>query len=131
MNNKNNILKPKLSPILNPVFLSLFCEKRKYNLENFLSCLFKQKIKIDKIETEHSLQRSRPEEKISRIDVYATTEDEREIIIEIQLKDPHNMPERLQFSNCSKLAKQLESGDNYKNFVLLSLLVFSILEFQN
>ncbi len=123
--------KPKLLPILNPVFLSLFSSKRKYNLENFLSCILKEKIKITKVLTEYSTQRSRPKEKISRLDVYATTQNNQEIIIELQLRDPHNMPERLQFSNCVKIAKQLESGDNYAELcpvISIGLFYFEILE---
>ena len=128
---QSNEKKPKLLPILNPVFLSLFSSKRKYNLENFLSCILKEKIKITKVLTEYSIQHSRPKEKISRLDVYATTQNNQEIIIEVQLRNPHNMPERLQFSNCVKIAKQLESGDNYSELcpvISIGLFYFEIPE---
>lgn len=121
-------LYPKLDPTLDPVFQTLFSNNRKYNLEYLIFLITKRRFNITKVENEYSFNRSNPKEKIGRIDIFAISETGEEFIIEIQLINPFNMAERLQYSNCSKISKQLVRGDDYKS--LHPVISIGILKFE-
>ena len=111
---KNTTKKDILDPLLDPVFQTLFNNERKENTENLVSCILGQRIKIKKIENEYSLTRSSNTEKVGRLDLYAETYDETSFIIELQLENKFNMAQRLIFSNCAKISKQLKRGNDFK-----------------
>jgi len=128
--NSNILLKPKYDV----VFQSLFSDKNKKETGYLISAILDKNVEVIKVNTEFSNIREFPEEKIGRLDLLAETSENELVHIELQLVDKKNTIDRLLYSMCENLSKQLNRGDDYKKIrktITIALLDFELDELKD
>lgn len=119
-----------LSPKVDFVFKRIFGnEKRPEILISFLNAVMKPKNPITKVKIKNSdIDKEHIEDKYSRLDIKATTNNGEEVNIEIQVKNEYNMIRRSLYYWSKMYEGQLGEGDNYRK--LSKTVCINILDFK-
>lgn len=134
MNERNKRMKSLLlNPKIDFVFKKIFgSEEHPEVLISFLNAVLKQKNKIVEVEIKNSdIEKSYIEDKFSRLDVKAKTNNKEIINIEIQLKNEYNMIQRSLYYWSKLYENQLNEGDRYDKLsrtVCINILDFKYLK---
>ncbi len=121
-----SLLDPKVDFIFKLIFGN---EKHPKILISFLNAVIKPKNRITSVVIQNTeLEKKHIEDKFSRLDVKATT-NEREIVnIEIQLKNENNMIKRALFYMSKNYSIQLKQGEDYS--IISKTISINILRFK-
>lgn len=126
---KSLLLNPKIDFVLKKIFGS---EEHPDVLISFLNAVLKQKNKIVEVEIKNSdIEKAYIEDKFSRLDVKAKTNNKEIINIEIQLKNEYNMIQRSLYYWSKLYEEQLNEGDRYDKLsrtVCINILDFKYLK---
>ena len=123
---KSLLLNPKIDFVFKKIFGS---EEHPDVLISFLNAVLKQKNKIVEVEIKNSdIEKAYIEDKFSRLDVKAKTNNKEIINIEIQLKNEYNMIQRSLYYWSKLYEEQLNEGDRYAK--LSSTVCINILDFK-
>lgn len=122
-----------LNPKIDFVFKKIFgWEEHPDVLISFLNAVLKQKNKIVEVEIKNSdIEKAYIEDKFSRLDVKAKTNNKEIINIEIQLKNEYNMIQRSLYYWSKLYEEQLNEGDRYDKLsrtVCINILDFKYLK---
>ncbi|MCK8825654.1 Rpn family recombination-promoting nuclease/putative transposase [Fuchsiella alkaliacetigena] len=129
---KKDLLDPKVDFVFKKIFGS---EKRTNILIAFLNAVFQAKgtekeiveVKIDNAE----INKDWDEDKLSRLDIKATADNNKKINIEIQLKNQYNMTRRSLYYWSKLYSSQLKKGQEYSTLnktVAINILNFDYLK---
>ncbi|MCK8824106.1 Rpn family recombination-promoting nuclease/putative transposase [Fuchsiella alkaliacetigena] len=129
---KKDLLDPKVDFVFKKIFGS---EKRPNILIAFLNAVFQAKgtereiveVKIDNAE----INRDWDEDKLSRLDVKATADNNKKVNVEIQLKNQYNMTRRSLYYWSKLYSSQLKEGQEYSTLnktVAINILNFDYLK---
>lgn len=126
-------MKGLLDPKVDFVFKNIFgSPKNPKILISFLNATLKPKSKITSVEIKATdIEKQFIEDKYSRLDVKATTNNEEIINIEIQLKNEHNMIKRSMYYLSKMYEEQLGEGDDYSKIgrtICINILNFKYLK---
>lgn len=106
------ILSPKVDFVFKKIFGS---EENKSILISFLNATLKPKNEIISVELKNTdIEKDYIQDKLSRLDVKATTSNKEVINIEIQLKNQYNMIKRTLYYWSKIYEEQISEGNNYK-----------------
>lgn len=123
---KSLLLNPKIDFVFKKIFGS---EEHPEVLISFLNAVLKQKNKIVEVEIKNSdIEKAYIEDKFSRLDVKAKTNNKEIINIEIQLKNEYNMIQRSLYYWSKLYEDQLNEGDRYDK--LSRTICINILDFK-
>lgn len=123
---KSLLLNPKIDFVFKKIFGS---EEHPEVLISFLNAVLKQKNKIVEVEIKNSdIEKAYIEDKFSRLDVKAKTNNKEIINIEIQLKNEYNMIQRSLYYWSKLYEEQLNEGDRYDK--LSRTICINILDFK-
>lgn len=126
---KSLLLNPKIDFVFKKIFGS---EEHPDVLISFLNAVLKQKNKIVEVEIKNSdIEKAYIEDKFSRLDVKAKTNNKEIINIEIQLKNEYNMIQRSLYYWSKLYEEQLNEGDRYDKLsrtVCINILDFKYLK---
>lgn len=126
---KSLLLNPKIDFVFKKIFGS---EEHPEVLISFLNAVLKQKNKIVEVEIKNSdIEKAYIEDKFSRLDVKAKTNNKEIINIEIQLKNEYNMIQRSLYYWSKLYEEQLNEGDRYDKLsrtVCINILDFKYLK---
>lgn len=126
---KSLLLNPKIDFVFKKIFGS---EEHPDVLISFLNAVLKQKNKIVEVEIKNSdIEKAYIEDKFSRLDVKAKTNNREIINIEIQLKNEYNMIQRSLYYWSKLYEEQLNEGDRYDKLsrtVCINILDFKYLK---
>lgn len=119
-----------LSPKVDFVFKKIFGNENKPEiLISFLNAVIKPKNLITKVVIKNSdIDKEHIEDKYSRLDIKATTSNNEEVNIEIQVKNEYNMIERSLYYWSKMYEGQLSEGDSYDK--LTRTVCINILDFK-
>ena len=122
-----------LDPKMDFVFKNIFgSEKHPNILISFLNATLKPKDLITEVEIKNTdLNKGYIEDKFSRLDVKATTNNNEIINIEIQLKNEYNMIKRSLYYWSKLYSEQLNEGEDYsllKRTICINILNFKYLK---
>ncbi|MDR3594798.1 Rpn family recombination-promoting nuclease/putative transposase [Clostridium sp.] len=122
-----------LDPKVDFVFKNIFgSEKNPEILISFLNATLKPENKITSVKIKGTdIAKQFIEDKYSRLDVKATTNNNEIINIEIQLKNEHNMIKRSMYYLSKMYEEQLEEGEDYSKLgrtVCINILNFKYLK---
>ena len=110
------------------MFKAFFSRKENEEcLQEFISCILKEKVKIKKVEHDARLEQLAKEDKYGILDIDVTLEDGKEINIEMQLKNYNNMEERTTFYASKKITSQKNIGKYYEG--LKKVVIIAILDY--
>ena len=124
----------KVNPLNDLVFKKVMGEQgNEVQLKAFLEAVLGRELKSVKIDGAMELTPDIIGNKLSRLDVLATIDDDTEINVEVQLKDHKNMGKRTLFYWGRRFGNELKAGkDNdyiiLPNFITINLLGFDYLE---
>ncbi|MDU4934883.1 MAG: Rpn family recombination-promoting nuclease/putative transposase [Peptostreptococcaceae bacterium] len=126
-------MKSLLNPKIDFVFKKIFgSEEHPEVLISFLNAVLKPKNKIVEVEIKNSdIEKTYIEDKFSRLDVKAKTNNREIINIEIQLKNEYNMIQRSLYYWSKLYEEQLNEGDRYDKLsrtVCINILNFKYLK---
>ena len=123
---KSLLLNPKIDFVFKKIFGS---EEHPEVLISFWNAVLKQKNKIVEVEIKNSdIEKAYIEDKFSRLDVKAKTNNKEIINIEIQLKNEYNMIQRSLYYWSKLYEDQLNEGDRYDK--LSRTICINILDFK-
>lgn len=126
---KSLLLNPKIDFVFKKIFGS---EEHPEVLISFLNAVLKQKNKIVEVEIKNSdIEKAYIEDKFSRLDVKAKTNNKEIINIEIQLKNEYNMIQRSLYYWSKLYEDQLNEDDRYDKLsrtICINILDFKYLE---
>lgn len=126
---KSLLLNPKIDFVFKKIFGS---EEHPDVLISFLNAVLKQKNKIVEVEIKNSdIEKAYIEDKFSRLDVKAKTNNKEIINIEIQLKNEYNMIQRSLYYWSKLYEDQLNEDDRYDKLsrtICINILDFKYLE---
>ena len=126
---KSLLLNPKIDFVFKKIFGS---EEHPEVLISFLNAVLKPKNKIVEVEIKNSdIEKTYIEDKFSRLDVKAKTNNREIINIEIQLKNEYNMIQRSLYYWSKLYEEQLNEGDRYDKLsrtVCINILNFKYLK---
>ena len=123
---KSLLLNPKIDFVFKKIFGS---EEHPEVLISFLNAVLRQKNKIVEVEIKNSdIEKAYIEDKFSRLDVKAKTNNKEIINIEIQLKNEYNMIQRSLYYWSKLYEEQLNEGDRYDK--LSRTICINILDFK-
>ena len=123
---KSLLLNPKIDFVFKKIFGS---EEHPDVLISFLNAVLKQKNKIVEVEIKNSdIEKAYIEDKFSRLDVKAKTNNKEIINIEIQLKNEYNMIQRSLYYWSKLYEDQLNEDDRYDK--LSRTICINILDFK-
>lgn len=117
----------------NDIVFKIFFSKaghEKY-LKSFLEALLNIPIKKVEIVQEASLKQMSIKDKLGRLDIKATINDESIINIEMQMRNEHNIEKRSTYYGSRLISEQLSSSDRYeevKPVILINILNYEFLE---
>jgi len=100
-------------------------------LKSFLEALLEVKIKQVEIVQEASLQQISIKDKLGRLDIKATINDESIVNIEMQVKDEHDIENRTAYYGSRLLSEQLGPKGKYKELkpvILINILDYEFLD---
>ncbi|WP_252216901.1 Rpn family recombination-promoting nuclease/putative transposase [Clostridium sp. CMCC3677] len=122
-----------LDPKIDFIFKNIFgAEKNSKILISFLNSVLKSKDIIKNVEIKNTdIEKAFVEDKFSRLDVKATTNNNEIINIEIQLKNEYNMVKRSLYYWSKLYEEQLNEGDDYselKRTICINILNFKYLK---
>lgn len=122
-----------LNPQIDFVFKKIFgTEKNKPILINFLNAVIKPTTPIKDVEIKNNdIDKDFLEDKFSRLDVKATTNNKEHINIEIQVKNEYNMIQRTLYYWSKMYSEQIQNRDNYSKLertVCINILNFKYLK---
>lgn len=110
------------------MFKAFFSRKEnKGFLEEFISSVIGEKIKIKEVKHDVRLEQLAREDKYGILDIDVKLENEEEINIEMQLRDNKNIEKRTTFYASKKIAEQQGIGKMYKG--LKKVIVIAILDY--
>jgi len=123
-------MKSLLNPKIDFVFKKIFgSEEHPAILISFLNAVLKPKDKIVEVEIKNTdIEKAYIEDKFSRLDVKAKTNNKEIINIEIQLKNEYNMIQRSLYYWSKLYEEQLNEGDRYDK--LCRTVCINILDFK-
>ncbi|MGL5717516.1 MAG: Rpn family recombination-promoting nuclease/putative transposase [Paraclostridium sp.] len=126
-------MKSLLDPKIDFVFKNIFgLDKNEQILISFLNATLKPKHLITSVKVKNTdLEKSFLDDKFSRLDIKATTNNKEIINIEIQLKNEYNMVKRSLYYWSKMYEEQLNEGDDYaslKRTVCINILNFKYLK---
>lgn len=110
IDNSKKLLKPKIDV----VFHALFREENKHLLEELISSILKEKVKVKTTDKNRYLEIKNSEEKLGIMDLRAELEGNKQCIIEIQLKQYSNENDRILYYWANSYQRQLLRGKDYK-----------------
>lgn len=122
----------RLKPLNDFIFQKLMGEKgSEVELKSFLSAVLGRELKDITILENKNLTPEIIGDKLSVLDVRATTDENTQVNIEVQLRDQKNMDKRSLFYWSKIFATSLESGKDYKelpNVITINILDFDFIE---
>jgi predicted transposase/invertase (TIGR01784 family) len=114
-----NLLDPKLDYIFKNIF---GIEKNKYILISFLNALLKGNPYITDLHYDNTdISKILEEDKASRLDVKATTDNGTKIDIEIQCKNTGEIPHRAFHYLSNMISSTVKSGESYKDYNVIGI----------
>lgn len=104
-------------PVTNDyIFKKIFAKKGNENiLKDFLIAILGIPIEKVEVEAEVSLEKQLEENKLGRLDILATLDDNTSVNIEVQILNPNNFMERILYYWSGIYYSNLKAGQNYKN----------------
>lgn len=114
------------------IFKAFFTKKgnEKY-LKSFLESILKETVDEIEIIGEASLERIKTTDKLGRLDIKATINNNKVVNIEIQVRDNKDMKQRSEFYGSKLITEQIGKGDNYKEIkpvILINILDYNMLD---
>ena len=123
----NEIVK-KLGMKSDIVFKAFFSrEENKKFLEEFISAVLGEKIKIKNVVHDARLELLAKEDKYGVLDLDVELEDGKKVNIEIQLQNNHNMEERTTYYSSKKITEQIGIGQEFEE--INQVIIIAILDY--
>ena len=127
------VIRTLLNPQIDFVFKKIFgTEKNKPILIDFLNAVIKPVNPIQEVEIKNNdIDKEFIEDKFSRLDIKATTNNKEHINIEIQVKNEYNMIQRTLYYWSKMYSEQIQNRENYDKLertVCINILNFKYLD---
>ena len=127
------VIRTLLNPQIDFVFKKIFgTEKNKPILIDFLNAVIKPVNPIQEVEIKNNdIDKEYIEDKFSRLDIKATTNNKEHINIEIQVKNEYNMIQRTLYYWSKMYSEQIQNRENYDKLertVCINILNFKYLD---
>ncbi|WP_338631782.1 Rpn family recombination-promoting nuclease/putative transposase [Clostridium baratii] len=127
------VIRTLLNPQIGFVFKKIFgTEKNKPILIDFLNAVIKPVNPIQEVEIKNNdIDKEFIEDKFSRLDIKATTNNKEHINIEIQVKNEYNMIQRTLYYWSKMYSEQIQNRENYDKLertVCINILNFKYLD---